>query len=138
MANWQWFGRIHTRVYRATGGRIGGSLIGLDMLLLTTTGRKSGLLRTTPMPYYRDDEAWVIVGSNGGEATNPAWLANLRSHSEAEIQVRGESHRVTSRIATPAERARLWPELKRWNKNYQRYEAKTDREIPIVLLELSR
>lgn len=137
MANWQWFGRIHTRIYRATSGRIGGNLIGLDMLLLTTTGRKSGLLRTTPMPYYRDGEAWVIVGSNGGEATNPAWLANLRSHTEAEIQVRGESHRVTSRIATPEERARLWPELKRWNKNYQRYEAKTDREIPIVLLEPS-
>ena len=57
MANWQWFGRIHARIYAATGGRVGGSLFGLDMLLLTTTGRKTGLPRTTPMPYFRDGDA---------------------------------------------------------------------------------
>lgn len=137
MANWQWFGRIHTRIYEATGGRIGGKLVGLDMLLLTTTGRKSGLPRTTPMPYYRDGDAWVIVGSNGGAPANPAWLANLQAKNRAEIRVRGETYAVTSRIALPEERARLWPELKLWNRNYQRYEKKASREIPVVLLEPS-
>jgi deazaflavin-dependent oxidoreductase (nitroreductase family) len=137
LANWQWFGRIHTRIYRATAGRIGRNLVGLDMLLLTTTGRKTGLPRTAPMPYFRDGDAWVIVGSNGGAATNPAWMANLATANQAEIQVGGETWTVTSRVASAEERTRLWPELKKWNKNYQRYEKKTDREIPVVFLETS-
>jgi deazaflavin-dependent oxidoreductase (nitroreductase family) len=79
----------------------------------------------------------VIVGSNGGAPANPAWLANLQAKNRAEIRVRGETYAVTSRIALPEERARLWPELKLWNRNYQRYEKKTSREIPVVLLEPS-
>jgi deazaflavin-dependent oxidoreductase (nitroreductase family) len=87
------------------------------------------------MPYYRVGQSFVIVGSNGGQPRNPAWMANLRARNEAVIQVGSEIRRVTSRIAAPEERARLWPELKRWNRNYQRYERKTQREIPVVFLD---
>jgi deazaflavin-dependent oxidoreductase (nitroreductase family) len=134
MAGWQWFGRLHARVFRATGGRIGGRLVGLDVLLLTTTGRRSGLARTTPMPYFRDGERLVIVGSNGGADTDPAWWLNLQSHPDAEVVIGRDRLAVRAALASPEDRARLWPALKRWNPNYARYEKKTPREIPVVLL----
>ena len=136
MANWQWFGRLHTAVYRATRGRVGGRLVGLEMLLLTTTGRRSGLRRTTPMPVFRDGAHMVIVGSNGGADTDPLWWKNLQQDPRAAIEVRGgHRQRVRARLATPDERARLWPRLTDWNPNYRRYEARTAREIPVVMLE---
>ena len=134
MANWQWFGRLHRAVYRASGGRVGGRLVGLDMLLLTTTGRKSRAPRTTPMPFFRDGERFVIVGSNGGADHDPLWWRNLQADPRAEIEIGRERRTVTARLADPAERARLWPLLKDWNPNYRRYEARTRREIPVVLL----
>lgn len=138
MANWQWFGRIHRAVYRATGGRIGGNLVGLDMLLLTTTGRKSGLPRTTPMPFYRDGERLVIVGSNGGADTDPLWWKNLQSDPVCEVEIGRDRRKVRASLASDAERAELWPRLKAWNPNYRRYESKTRRQIPVVLLTPDR
>lgn len=136
MASWQWFGRLHRTVYRATGGRVGGRLVGLDMLLLTTTGRRTGHVRTTPMPYYRDGERVVIVGSNGGADVDPAWWKNLQACPEAEVEIGRERLSVRAALATPEERARLWPALKAWNPNYRRYEKKTPREIPVIVLTL--
>jgi deazaflavin-dependent oxidoreductase (nitroreductase family) len=134
MASWQWFGQLHRAVYRATGGRIGGRLAGLDMLLLTTTGRRTGQARTTPMPFYREGERLVIVGSNGGADVDPAWWKNLQACPEAEVEIGRERLAVRAALATPEERARLWPALQAWNPNYRRYEKKTSRIIPVVVL----
>ena len=138
MAGWQWFGKLHTSVYRATRGVLGGRLAGLDLLLLTTRGRKSGLLRTSPLPYLEDGEDWVIVGSNNGLPRDPAWWLNLRAEPEAEIQLGKERFRAWARIASPAERARLWPLLVEYNAPWARYAELTTREIPVVILSRSR
>jgi deazaflavin-dependent oxidoreductase (nitroreductase family) len=138
VANWQWFGRIHRAVYRATGGRIGGNLIGLDMLLLTTTGRKSGLPRTTPMPFFRDGARLVIVGSNGGADGDPLWWKNLQSDPVGEVEIGRDRLKVRAALASDEERAQLWPRLKAWNPNYRRYESKTRRQIPVVVLSPER
>ena len=135
MANWQWFGTLHRGLLRKTGGRWGKRLVGLDMLLLTTTGRRSGEARTTPMPYYRDGDRFVIVASNGGSDDDPHWWKNLQTDPRGEIEIGRERIAVKARLATSAERARLWPELKAWNLMYRRYETKTTREIPVVVLD---
>jgi len=134
VASWQWFGRLHRAAYRATGGRVGGRLVGLDVLLLTTTGRRTGLPRTTPMPFYRDGDRLVLVGSNGGADTDPAWWKNLQATPEAEVEIGRERLAVRAALATPEDRDRLWPRLKEWNANYRRYETKTTRRIPVVIL----
>lgn len=134
MANWQWFGQLHRAVYRATGGRIGGNLVGLEMLLLTTTGRKSGLPRTTPMPFFRDGEHLVIVGSNGGADVDPLWWKNLQADPVGEVEIGRDKLSVQASIANAEDRTRLWPQLTTWNPNYRRYESKTRREIPVILL----
>lgn len=134
MGNWQWFGRIHRAVYRATGGRLGGSLIGLDMLLLTTTGRRSGERRTTPMPYFRDGDRYVIVGSNGGADDDPLWWKNLQADPLGEVVIGRDAQPVRAALADPHERSRLWPQLKTWNPNYRRYESRTKRALPVVIL----
>jgi deazaflavin-dependent oxidoreductase (nitroreductase family) len=135
MGSWQWFGNMHRAAYRATGGRIGHNLAGLPMLLLTTTGRRSGEPRTTPLTYMDDGDHWVIVGSNNGGPSDPAWWFNLQSEPNANIQVRGNTHRVRAHLATGEERAGLWPTLKNHNPAYARYEKKAPREIPVVVLE---
>jgi deazaflavin-dependent oxidoreductase (nitroreductase family) len=134
VANWQWFGKLHTSAYRATGGILGGNLAGLPMLLLTTTGRKSGQPRTTPMPYFEDDGRWVLVGSNNGGPRDPLWWLNLQADERAEIQVRRATTRVRAALAAPEERARLWPLLLAFNSPYAKYEKRTTREIPVVIL----
>jgi deazaflavin-dependent oxidoreductase (nitroreductase family) len=135
MGSWQWFGRMHRGVYRATGGRIGHNLAGLPMLLLTTAGRKSGEPRTTPLTYMDDGDHWVIVGSNNGGPTDPAWWLNLQADPNAAVQVRDMQHPVRAHLAEGDERARLWPALKTHNPAYARYEQKTTREIPVVVLD---
>ncbi len=134
MAGWQWFGRIHTSTYRATGGILGGNLIGLPMLLLTTTGRKSGELRTSPMPFLADDGRWIIAGSNNGGPRDPSWWLNLKAKEQAEIQVMRERVQVVAKLASPEERSRLWPSLVEFNSRYARYAEMTTREIPVVIL----
>ncbi len=134
MANWQWVGRIHTKIYIATNGRLGARLAGLPMLLLTTVGRRSGERRITPLPYLIDGSAWVTVGSNGGASRDPAWWLNLQTESRAKIQLLDRLHAVTARLATGDERAELWPKLERLNPNWARYERMTERELPVVIL----
>jgi deazaflavin-dependent oxidoreductase (nitroreductase family) len=134
MANWLWFGNLHRAAYRATGGILGGNLVGLPMLLLTTVGRKSGQQRTTPLPYLRDGESFVVVGSNNGGPRDPHWWLNLKVSSTAEVQVMKESFTAKAQLATGEERARLWPLLVAFNSPFGRYEKMTDREIPVVVL----
>jgi len=138
MANWDWFGRIHRAVYRASGGRVGARLAGLDMLLLTTTGRKSGEPRTQPLACFADGDDWVVVASNGGQDHHPAWFLNLEACPDAHIQVGSEQRAVRAQVAEGAERARLWPWLVERNPIYGRYAKRTGRRIPVVVLRPAR
>lgn len=128
----------HTALYRLTGGRIGGKMGGLRILLLTTTGRRSGQPRTVPLVFFEDGERLVVIGSKGGTPTDPLWWENLKKSPEAEVQVGGERRRMRARLASAEERARLWPRVKRENPTYAEYEKRTTREIPVVLLQTSR
>lgn len=126
---------VHTALYRGSGGRVGNRVQGMPVLLLTTTGRRSGKVRTTPLLYVREGDAVVVVGSNGGSDSFPAWWLNLRSDPNAEVEI-GRAHtRVIARKASPEERARLWPKFTSGFPGYARYATKTAREIPVVILE---
>jgi F420H(2)-dependent quinone reductase len=125
----------HLALYRATGGRIGGSMGALRVLLLTTTGRKSGQPRTVPLVYFEDGERLVIIGSKGGDPRDPLWWSNLKQTPQATVQIGAESRPVRARLASAEERARLWPRIKQENPAYARYETLTTRPIPVVLLE---
>jgi deazaflavin-dependent oxidoreductase (nitroreductase family) len=126
---------IHRAIYRLFGGRIGGSLGGIRVLLLTTIGRRSGRERVTPLLYVEDAKGWVVVASNAGDDRNPAWWLNLRARSEATLQVGRERHAVRARRATPEEEAVLWPKLIEAYGPYARYRERARREIPVVILE---
>lgn len=125
----------HLALYRATRGRIGGRLGRLRILLLTTRGRKSGQPRTAPLVYFEDDARLVIVASNGGSPRDPFWWQNLRETPEASVQIDADVRNVRARLASDAERARLWPRILRENPAYAGYEKQTRRVIPLVLLE---
>lgn len=134
MASWQWFGNAHRAIYRMTNGRVGSSLVGRPMLLLTTIGRKSGEPRTTPLSYLRDGEDCVVVASNNGGERHPAWWLNLEARSSAEVQVGAEAWAVEAAAAEGEEHARLWPMLIDYNPQYAAYQSKTSRKIPVVVL----
>lgn len=125
----------HLALYRATGGRIGGTMGSLRVLLLTTTGRRSGQPRTVPLVYFEDGDRLVVIGSKGGDPRDPLWWENLKATPVAMIQIGSETRRVRARLASPDERERLWPRIKQENAFYAGYERKTSREIPVVLLE---
>ena len=131
---WQGIGRVHVRLYRMSGGRIGGRTGPLTHLLLTTTGRKTGEARTVPLPYLDDAGRMVIVGSNGGTDRHPAWVLNLRADPNATVQRLARTVAVVAHEATGAERAALWPKLKAMNPAYGQYEQMTERQIPVVVL----
>ena len=140
MAGWQWFGRLHTATYRATRGRLGGNLAGLPMLLLTTTGRRTGEHRTSPLPYFTIEATGelVIVGSNNGAPRDPAWWLNLKANPEATIQVMGDRSVARARLAVGEERARLWPDLVAFNRPWEKYAERATRLIPVVILTKER
>ena len=128
--------RGHARLYRATSGRVGGSLPGLPpLLLLDHVGARSGRLRTTPLVYMPVGGDLLIVASKGGHPRDPAWMHNLRAHPDTEVQIGRERRRVHAREATPPERAELWPRAAEYNPHWGRYRERTAREIPLVLLE---
>ena len=126
----------HTAVYRATGGLIGHRVPGAPpMLLLDHIGAKSGKVRTTPLAYLRDGDDIVLVASKGGHPRNPAWFHNLVANPDTTIQVGSERRAVHVRVANPEERARLWPKVVDLYSGYRDYQERTDREIPLVILE---
>jgi deazaflavin-dependent oxidoreductase (nitroreductase family) len=129
------FGQEHVRVYRETDGERGYDWRGQTILLLTTKGRASGEERTTPLIHRTDGGRWVVVASKGGAPDNPDWYKNLRAHPEATIQVKGERIPVRATVARAEDRTRLWRLMtERWPA-YDRYQQKTSREIPVVVLE---
>ncbi len=127
---------LHTVAYRATRGVIGHTFPGLPtMLLLDHVGAKSGQRRTSPLLYIRDGDDLVIVASKGGFPKHPAWFHNLKANPDTEVQVGSERRRVRARVAEPDERKRLWPKVVAAYGAYEDYQRRTDREIPLVILE---
>ena len=127
-------GAVNTAVYRLTGGKVGGTMKGAPILLLTVRGRKSGKLRTTPLLYGRDGDNLVVIASKGGDPKHPAWYHNLQGQ-EAEVQVGRERKRVRARDAEGEERERLWALTVGIYPPYADYQKKTTRRIPVVVLE---
>ena len=129
---------VHTFLYRHSGGRIGHDVPGVrgKMLLLDHVGAKSGTKRTVPLLYIPDGEHVVLVASKGGFPKHPAWYHNLVANPDTEVQIGSERRRVHARVATPAERERLWPQAVRMYGGYEDYAARSKgREIPLVVLE---
>jgi deazaflavin-dependent oxidoreductase (nitroreductase family) len=127
-------GRTHRLVYRATGGRVVGSAAGMPVLLLTTTGRRSGKERTTPLTFLRDGGDLVLIASFGGSDVPPGWWCNLCDDPRAAVTIGRRRIAVTGREATATERERLWPTITSTYAGYARYQERTARQIPVVLL----
>lgn len=126
----------HTLVYRLTNGLIGHRFPGAPpMLLLDHVGARSAVKRTTPLVYVNDSPALVLVASKGGNPRHPAWYHNLRANPDTTVQVGGSRRAVHARVATPEERERLWPLAIATYSGYDGYQQRTDREIPLVILE---
>jgi F420H(2)-dependent quinone reductase len=129
---------LHTWLYRASGGRLGQVIPGVPgrMLLLDHVGAKSGAKRTSPLLYFGDDKDVVIVASKGGYPKHPAWYHNLMANPDTSVQIGRERRQVHARVATPAERERLWPVAVKMYRGYADYQVRSKgREIPLVILE---
>jgi F420H(2)-dependent quinone reductase len=126
----------HVLAYRATGGRVGHRIPGLpQILLLDHVGARSGTKRTSPLVYAIDGENVVLVASKGGHPKHPAWFHNLMANPDTTIQVGSEHRQVRAHLATPAERKRLWPVATAVYADFDTYQERTGREIPVVVLE---
>lgn len=126
---------FHRALYRVSGGRVGRRIAGMPVLLLTTVGRRTGKRRTVPLTYFEEGDVIVLVASYGGRPHNPAWFENLVAHPDVEVAIGGRTTGMRARRATPEERTRLWPRIVETYDGYAAYQAKTDREIPLAILE---
>ena len=133
----RWTGKLNVPLYRATGGRIGGRVNRAPVLLLTTTGRKSGQKRTAPVVYLRDGENVVVINTNAGNARVPAWSLNLKANPEAEVEVGRRRYPVRARIAEGEERAELWRKHNEQYAGFDDYQTKLDRKALVIVLEPS-
>ena len=124
----------HAAFYRAAGGKMVGRMFDSPVLLLVTTGRKTGRERTTPLLYLEDGENLVIVASYGGAPTHPAWYLNLMANPEARVEIEGRTLRVRAEEARGEEKRRLWARLVEMYPPYESYQRRTEREIPVVVL----
>ena len=129
------FGPEHVRVYRETAGEHGYHWKGARILLLTTTGRKSGEPRTHPLIHRTDGDRWVVVASKGGWAHDPIWFKNLEADPNATIEVLGEETPVRAHVAEGEERERLWKLMNEEWPAYDEYQSRAERQIPVVVLE---
>jgi F420H(2)-dependent quinone reductase len=128
-------GAIHKRVYRVTGGKVGGKIGKMPVLLLTTTGRKSGRLRTQPLLHTQAGDGYAVIASKGGARQHPLWYLNLRANPRVEATVGRETRHMRARDAQGEERERLWRALADLYPGYDKYAQKTSRQIPVVVLE---
>ncbi len=127
-------GQEHVRRYQETDGEVGYLWNGVPILLLTTTGRKTGVLHTTPLIFARDGGDYLIIASQGGAPRHPFWYLNLVANPEAQIQVRAEHIAVTAHTASEAEKPRVWKIMADQWPNYDTYQTRTERPIPVVSL----
>jgi deazaflavin-dependent oxidoreductase (nitroreductase family) len=129
------FGQEHVDRYRETSGEEGHDWQGTEVLILTTTGRRSGEQRDAPLIYGRDGDNLLVVASKGGTPEPPAWYRNLEAEPRVEVQVKGDRFPARARTATPDERPRMWQTMVGHWPAYDEYQQKTDREIQVVVLE---
>ena len=128
------FTRLHVILYRLSGGRIGGSMSDVQILLLESVGRKTGKKRATPLAYIRDGDNYVVTASNGGEPHHPGWYYNLHSQPQTFIQVMDQRISVEAEQANPDECRHLWAELVKTNPRFDEYQRQTAREIAMFIL----
>jgi deazaflavin-dependent oxidoreductase (nitroreductase family) len=128
-------GQEHVQRYQETNGEVGYLWNGAPTLLLTTKGRKTGKSRTTPLIFARDAERYLIVASQGGAPTHPLWYLNLQETPEVTVQVKGEVFRASAQTADASEKPRLWKVVTETWPNYDVYQERTDRVIPLVTLQ---
>lgn len=135
----KWFikriGKYQVKVYELTGGRVWNRFLGAPCAILTTTGRKTGLPRKTPLLYMRDGDNVVMVASQGGFSTEPFWYKNICANPVVQIQIGAEKRTMTAREATDDEKTQLWPKLDAIYEGYKEYRARTRgiRDIPILI-----
>lgn len=122
-------------LYKATGGRVGGTFGKAPVALLTTMGRKTGEPRVSPLLFLRDGDRVILVASRGGSDKHPMWYLNLRANPKVQVQIKDEVLALTARAATEEERAHYWPKLTAMYPNFDDYQSWTDRVIPIVVCE---
>ncbi|MFX1783657.1 nitroreductase family deazaflavin-dependent oxidoreductase [Prescottella equi] len=138
----KWMSKTNVKLYRATGGRLGGKWRvgsafpwGIPVCLLTTTGRKSGQPRVSPLLFLEDGDRVILVASQGGLPKNPMWYLNIRANPEVKIQIKSRIRTMRARVATDEERAELWPRLVDMYADFDNYQSWTDRQIPVVICE---
>lgn len=129
------FGKEHVVRYQETDGAVGHDWQGTVTLLLTTTGRRSGKERTTPLIYQTEGDAYIVVASLGGADHNPLWYENLTTDPKVKVQVKGDKFTARARTATPEEKPALWRKMAAVWPAYDDYQTKTTRNIPVVVLE---
>lgn len=127
--------RLHPRLYRRTGGRLGGRIARMPVLLLTSRGRRSGQERTSALLHLRDGERFVVIASNAGEDRHPAWWLNLRAEPRGEVELGRHRIAVRAREVEGPEREQLWTRWLEADPSYDEYRKRTTRRIPVVVLE---
>jgi deazaflavin-dependent oxidoreductase (nitroreductase family) len=132
----KWMSRINTWLYKRTDGKVGGKFLkGAPVALLTTTGRKTGEPRVSPLLYLREGDRVILVASQGGAANNPMWYLNLKANPKVTIQIKDQVLHLTARDATEAEKAEYWPKLVAMYSSFDDYQSWTDRVIPVVICD---
>jgi len=128
-------GKLNVPIYRATRGRLMNSVGRAPVLLLTSTGRRSGKQRTAPVVYLDDGERLIVIGSNAGNLNEPGWSHNLKANPDAEVEIRGKRRRVRARVSEGHERAELWRRMNEQYAGFDDYERRTSRNIVVFVLE---
>jgi deazaflavin-dependent oxidoreductase (nitroreductase family) len=127
---------LHRSVLNVSGGRIGNSALGMPVVQLHTTGRKSGKPRVTMLTApIADDQRVVLVASKGGDDRNPDWFLNLQANPDVEVTIKGETRPMKARVASPDEKNELWQQIVAKYKNYAGYQTRTQRDIPVVICD---
>jgi F420H(2)-dependent quinone reductase len=135
----KWTSRINTFMYRRGGGEgLGSTFQNIPVALLTTTGRKTGQPRVSPLYFLRDGDRVIVAASKAGAEKNPMWYLNLKANPKVSVQIKKEILDLTARDATDEERANYWPQLVKMYPTYEDYQSWTDRTIPIVVCEPAR
>jgi deazaflavin-dependent oxidoreductase (nitroreductase family) len=129
------FGKLNVPLYRVSRGRLLGRLDRAPVLLLTTVGRRSGQPRTVPLVYLANGERLIVIGSNAGHETAPAWSLNLEANLDAEVELGSDRRKVRARVAVSEERAELWRKVNEMYSGFDDYSARTTREIRLFVLE---
>jgi len=130
----KWLSRLHSGVYRVTGGRVGTRLVDNDMLLLTTVGRTTGSTHTVPLLYLTEGNDVIVIASYGGRPSSPDWYRNLLAGTDATVRIGAKTHAVHATTMDDGERTEWWPRIVEAYSEYAVYQARTDRQIPVVRL----